>query len=103
MALPPAVIGAIGAAASHPKVQQIAERLLRDAYERMRGNRPPEPSETTPDPLTALLETLPTREEIAAQFALMQAEAEVRERRMRQMIAVLLVGQALTIAVVLFG
>jgi hypothetical protein len=103
MALPPALIAALGQAATSPKVQAAAERLLRDAYGRLRKTEPaPIAAAATSDPVAQAIADLPTRDEIAAQLALMQAEAEARQRRMTLFAIIIGIGQAIVITLLLF-
>ena len=88
MALPPLVIGTISTIAGHPKVREAAGRLASDVYGRVMGRSKAAPqleeSASRGDERARLeqiyekLEQLPTQEELAESFGILQAEIDRR-------------------------
>ena len=83
MALPPVIFSALSLAASNPKVQETAERLLTDVYGRFIA---PRFGQTKSD-LTSSEKVEPaTKEEVAASFAVLQAELDNRLQHLAALI-----------------
>lgn len=88
MALPPLVIGTISTIAGHPKVQEAAGRLASDVYGRVMGRSkaPPQIEDRSErlderarlEQIHDKLEKMPTQEELAESFGLLQAELDRR-------------------------
>lgn len=90
MALPAGMIVALGELAMSPKVQEFATKLVKDVYgkimpsgESEKSTSPVDPKPVTLESLSAKIEDLPTKQEIIASFAVLQAELE-REHRTTQ-------------------
>jgi len=83
VALPPGVVVALGELALSPKVQEFATNLVKDVYGKVMPSKKTEEaadsSKTEPATLESLamkIEDLPTRQELIASFAVLQAELE---------------------------
>tara|TARA_R110001606_G_scaffold286231_1_gene434551 strand:+ start:1068 stop:1418 length:351 start_codon:yes stop_codon:yes gene_type:complete len=96
MALPPLVIGTISTIAGHPKVQEAAGRLASDVYGRVMGRSKGVKKLEDPgarvderarlEQLHEKLEQLPTQEELAESFGLLQAELDRRMQLQNRLI-----------------
>jgi len=88
MALPPGVVGVLGELVMSPKVQDFATRLVKDVYGKIMPSQDSdeeiEKSERKPRTLEDLaerLDELPTKQELIASFAVLQAELEREHRK----------------------
>lgn len=91
MALP-AVMSLLGKAAASTAVQSAAQKLLVDVYGRVMAQRGPDAPAMAFDP-----GVLATREEVAASFALLQAELDARFARMARLVVAVGIIQALVL------
>lgn len=84
MALPAGVVVALGELAMSPKVQDFAGKLVRDVYGKIMPSRKPRGESGKPErgkpasleEIAARIDDLPTRDELTAAFAVLQAELE---------------------------
>jgi hypothetical protein len=103
MALPALVVAGAAKLIASQAVQaaaaDAAQKLARNVYGRIMGERPVTDAEAAgePDPLSTMVADLPTREEIVAAFALLQAELDQRHKRTNVMLIGVLLLQAATI------
>lgn len=110
MALPAVVIAGaaklIASQAAQAAAADAAQKLAKNVYGRIMGERPVPASELTgtPErPLSAMVADLPTREEIVAAFALLQAQLDQRHKRTNYFLIGALVLQTVTIGWLFFG
>jgi len=104
MALPALVVAGAAKLIASQAVQaaaaDAAQKLARNVYGRIMGERPATEGEAAgaPEPpLSAMVADLPTREEIVAAFALLQAELDQRHKRTNVLLIGVLLLQAATI------
>ena len=101
MAIPPGIVTVLGGLAGNPKVQEFAVKLAGDVYGRiMPGRRaavavdlqgPGEPVIDQRAILSALsdrLDAVPTRDELVAAFAVLQAQLDRQHRKTRALLLV---------------
>ena len=102
MALPAAVVAGAAKLIASQAVQTAAagaaEKLARTVYGRVMSERPPAAEPAAAEaPLQAMVADLPTREEVVAAFALLQAELDLRHRRTNMLLIGVALLQAATI------
>jgi hypothetical protein len=106
---PTAVAAVLTEVAMNPKVHDIAGKLVSGVYGRIMGTGKQEaealpanalPAPVSNDELADLLRTVPQREEIAAAFAILQAELDRRNTLHRNLLIAVLVVQGMTVLTV---